>query len=103
MQKTISATEARVHFGQWLRRVVEHDEAVIVERGGKPEAVLLSIDSYNRLSAAGDAHADGEILTRAAGLRARIRTRRGSIPLPAPEDIIAETREERDRGYAPLR
>jgi len=49
MATTISATEARIHFGELMRRVVERGEPVIVERGGKPEVVVLSIAEYERL------------------------------------------------------
>jgi prevent-host-death family protein len=46
----ISATEARVHFGEIYRRVTENDETIIVERNGKPGAVLISFDLYEALS-----------------------------------------------------
>jgi prevent-host-death family protein len=46
----ISATEARVHFGEIYRRVTENDETIIVERNGKPGAVILSFDAYRALS-----------------------------------------------------
>ncbi len=45
----MSATEARVHFGELMRRVVEGQEPVIVERGGKPKVVVLSVAEYERL------------------------------------------------------
>jgi len=31
MERSINATETRIHFGELMRRVVEHDEPVIVE------------------------------------------------------------------------
>jgi prevent-host-death family protein len=46
MKKTVSATEARVHFGELLRGVAEEDETYIVERSGKPTAVLVSFEEY---------------------------------------------------------
>lgn len=48
MSRTMSATEARVHFGEVLRRV-ENNETITVERGGQPKAVIISIDQYTRL------------------------------------------------------
>ena len=36
MSTVVSATEARVHFGELLRRVAEGRETVFVERGGQP-------------------------------------------------------------------
>ena len=47
--KTISATEAKNRFGRLLRDVTLSDEAVVVERDGKPVAVVLSIAAYERL------------------------------------------------------
>jgi prevent-host-death family protein len=45
----ITATEARVHFGEVYRRVTENDEMIVIERNGKPGAVILSIKAYEQL------------------------------------------------------
>lgn len=50
MSTVMSATEARVHFGEVLRRV-ENNETVTVERGGQPKAVILSVEEYEKLKA----------------------------------------------------
>lgn len=103
MEKTISATEARVHFGQWLRRVAEQNVTLVVEKAGKPEAVLLSMEVYGQLRAARGAEEGLDALARAAEVRDRIRARRGGAPVSAPEDVIARLRAERDDELAPLR
>ena len=92
MEKVMSATEARVHFGELMRRVVEYNESVIVERGGKPEVVILSITEYERLRhlQSDDWHAQLD------AVHALIRRERGDEPLPPPEEIIRAMREERD-------
>lgn len=46
----VSATEARVHFGEIYRRVTENDEMIVVERNGRPGAVIISIDAYEALT-----------------------------------------------------
>jgi prevent-host-death family protein len=92
MEKVISATEARVHFGELMRRVTEHNEPVIVERGGKPEVVVISFAEYERLCAN---HADNW-LERVDKVREQIRRELGGRTLPPPEDVIREMREERD-------
>ena len=51
MERTMSATEARRHFGELLRCVVEDRTPVIVERGGTPQVVFLSLAEYERLLA----------------------------------------------------
>jgi prevent-host-death family protein len=103
MEKTISATEARVHFGQWLRRVSEQNVTLLVEKAGKPEAVLLSVEAYERLQAGRQAREGSDALARARAVRESIRDRRAGVPVTAPEDVIARLREERDDELAPLR
>ncbi len=48
----VTATEARVHFGEIYRRVTENDETIIIERNGRPGAVLISIEEYEALRGA---------------------------------------------------
>lgn len=96
MERVISATEARVRFGELMRKVVENQESVIVERSGEPRIVIISIEEYERLRSGGRRDDWEEALERAIRLATRIETRRGVPPLPPPEDVIRETREERD-------
>jgi len=49
MEHTVSATDARTHFGELMRQVVEEDKQIIVERRGKSCIVILSIDAYQQL------------------------------------------------------
>ena len=92
MEKAISATEARIHFGALMRRVVERGEPVVVERSGKPEVVIISLATYERLQA----NKSNDWLKRAKEVREQIRKELGGRTLPPPEDIIHEMREERD-------
>ncbi len=92
MEKAISATEARIHFGELMRHVVDHDEPIIVERGGKPEVVVMSIAEYKRLR---EDHSN-DWRARLDAVHALIRSERGDEPLPPPEEIIRAMREERN-------
>ncbi|MCA9901332.1 MAG: type II toxin-antitoxin system Phd/YefM family antitoxin [Ardenticatenaceae bacterium] len=47
--KTVSATDAKNRFGGVLREVNQTDEPIVVERDGKPVAVILSMEAYERL------------------------------------------------------
>lgn len=47
-ESRVSATEARVHFGEIMRRV-EQGETIVVERAGQAKVVLLSLAEYSRL------------------------------------------------------
>src|SRR5258708_7571113 len=52
--RTIPATEARIHFGDVLKRVYRGEEQLIVEKDGLPVAVILSnadFQQYQRLLA----------------------------------------------------
>ena len=54
MPKTMSATETRVHFGEVLRLVNEDCDHVVVEKDGKPAAIILSLRRYNQLTGSSD-------------------------------------------------
>ncbi len=54
MIKTIPATEARIHFGEIIKRVYRGREQLIVEKDGLPVVVILShtdYEEYRRLLA----------------------------------------------------
>lgn len=92
----MSATEARVHFGDVLRRV-RANETVTVQHGGKPEAVILSITEYERLRAnQREAEEPEDWYELAMQSRERIRHALNGRPLPSIDQIIHDMRDERD-------
>jgi prevent-host-death family protein len=95
MEKVIGATEARVHFGELMRQVTEKGEAVVVERDGRPQVVVLSVATYERLRAAASRASWEDALERAAEVSARIQARRGGLPLPPADEMLREVREAR--------
>lgn len=101
MQRTMSAIEARIHFGELMRRVVEQQEPVIVEHSGKPHVVVLSVDKYQQLLAAQEEREDWRELVRQA--REQVRADLGGRELTPPEDVLREMREERDEQLVALR
>lgn len=48
MLKTIKATEARIHFGDVLKRAFKGEEHFIVEKDGLPIAVIISMADYEK-------------------------------------------------------
>jgi prevent-host-death family protein len=48
-QSTISATQARVHFGEVIKRAYVNQEQVVVEKDGIPVVVILSFPYYEQL------------------------------------------------------
>lgn len=47
---TIKASEARVHFGEMLKRVHSGEARLVVEKGGIPVAAIVSMYDLERLS-----------------------------------------------------
>ena len=47
----VSALSARVNFGKLLDRVADERGSLVIEKRGKPKAVLLSIRDYVKLAA----------------------------------------------------
>jgi prevent-host-death family protein len=48
MEKTISAYDARRKFGQLLEETFYQKDHFVVERSGKPMAVIVPIDDYHK-------------------------------------------------------
>ncbi len=92
MSTTMSATQARVHFGEVLRRVRDN-EIITVEHAGKPQAVIMSIEEYERLRAhAPEPEHWHDLLMKS---RALFREALGDEEIDVDE-LIHRMREERD-------
>jgi prevent-host-death family protein len=100
MECTVHATDARIHFGKLMRRAVEEGEPIIVERAGKAHVVILSIDAYQRLLEGQRQESWQDLVERA---RAQIRFDLAERELPSPDEILQQTREERDAQLVDLR
>lgn len=101
MKRTVSATEARVRFGELMRWVVESQRPIIVEREGKPHVVVLSVAEYERLLTGEQEHKRWNELVQQA--REQIRTELGERELTPPEEMLRQTRERRDAQLLDLR
>lgn len=86
----ISATEARVHFGEVLQRVAR-GETLVVKREGKAIAVILSLEEYERLR---KTPGNREVLEELWLFGQKIQNHLEK-PVPSPEEIIRAMREER--------
>lgn len=51
LARTVSAVEARVHFGEIMRKSMVKGDRYIVEKSGIPMVVILNANDYNRLAA----------------------------------------------------
>jgi len=91
MLKTISATKARINFGDVMKQA--KIAPVIVERGGKAEVVVLSKKAYDQLIAA---KANADVQKRIEALHKKIRAELAGKSLTDPAELIRQERDERD-------
>jgi prevent-host-death family protein len=101
MNRVVTATEARVRFGELMRRVAGGGGAVVVEKDGEPQVVVLSLEEYAQLQEAQGKRAHWRDQVEHA--RRLIAEDLGERRLPAAEDIVRELREERDAQLMGLR
>ena len=101
MERVVSATEARIHFGELMKQAVDSHEPIVVERGGKSHVVVLSVDEYERLLKGQRQQDNWQELVRQA--RAQIQADLGGRALPPPEEILAQIRKDRDEQILALR
>ena len=88
--KTISATQARIHFGQLMRQA--QDEPVIIERNGKAAIVVKSKYAYDQLAGCTAQPDWRKLLTQA---HQRIRKDLAGQSLPPIEEELHKMRDER--------
>ncbi len=51
VEQTMTATHARIHFGEALPKVAKGGHRIIVARAGRPQASILSVSEHERLRA----------------------------------------------------
>lgn len=91
MLKIISATKARINFGEVMKQA--KIGPIVVERGGKAEVVVISKKAYDQLVAAKKGVDWRRLLEEAhKSIRAEI----GDRQLPDPAEMLRLAREERD-------
>ena len=103
MPKVVSATEARIKFGELMRRAVEKGEAIIVARGGKPYVAILPFSEYERLKEREKERGWEENLRKILTVGAAIKAAREGKPLPPPGEVIEGMRKELDEYLAGMR
>ena len=92
MQQVVSATEARIHLGELMRQAVDNRAAIVVERGGQPHVVILSIGEYRRLQRAVRQQEHWRDMVGEA--RSLIEVDLSDRELPPPDEVLRQIREE---------
>jgi len=98
MEKTVSATEAKIHLGMLIRKATEQGETVIVTRSGIPRVAIVPFDEFRRMKLGRKWESHGVILRRIRTLKKILHDRlnREGKELPDIEGMIDHAREERD-------
>ncbi len=95
--RAVTATEAKTHFGRLLES--SQHAPVVVERQGKPVAVVMSAEQYDLLTGR-TAPAWRDMAARSREL---VRDAMAGSSLPPVSDTIETTRLERDDDHDRLR
>jgi prevent-host-death family protein len=62
MPKTLPISEVKARLPELVAGVQDREEEVVVTRNGRPAAVLLNIDEYERLKATIDVLSDADLM-----------------------------------------
>jgi antitoxin YefM len=62
MSKTMSISEVKTRLPELVSGVAEREEEIVVTRNGKPAAVLVNYDEYERLKDTLDVLSDPELM-----------------------------------------
>ncbi len=65
---SLPATEVKNRFGRVLREVARTGGPIVVERNGRPVAVILSMEAFARLRPQGETRARRELAEAAFGM-----------------------------------
>jgi prevent-host-death family protein len=87
MSKTISANEAKNRLGTWIALVNEDDTEVIIERHGKPKAVIMSFESYEEVEKLREKQRREELLRRLRALREEVRAQNQDLTQEEAEGL----------------
>ena len=85
MQERISATDAKQRFGYVLKQV-EKGDVVVVSRG-RPKAVILSYEEYQKLQELREKYRRQEALERLEKLAERVQSRNESMNSEEAESV----------------
>ena len=75
MPKTVSATEAKTRFGEMVTWAQQNQDDVIVESHGKPHAVIISFEEYQRILTLREKARREEVLRKLDDLREQVSSR----------------------------
>jgi prevent-host-death family protein len=87
MPKRISASQAKTQFGSMVDWAVESQDDIIVESRGRPRAVIMSFEAYEKLAALRSEARRREALAQVERLRERVRARNADMDGATASDL----------------
>ena len=87
MSKTISANEAKNRLGTWIALVNDADEEVIIERHGKPRAVLMSAEAFEEVKELREKQRREDLLRQLRELREEVRAQNQDLTQEDAEEL----------------
>ncbi len=99
MQNIISYDVLKLHLDEWVQQADETKEPIVIERKNRPKLFLLSEETYFRLSQPAPYKIPWDMIDQTRQL---INDHLDGRELPPPEEIIRQTREERDEQLTGL-
>jgi prevent-host-death family protein len=87
MSKTISANEAKNRLGTWIALVSDTDEEIIIERHGKPKAVIMSFDAFEQVKELREQQRREGLLKQLHALREEVRAQNQDLTQDEAEEL----------------
>lgn len=91
MSKAVSANDAKNRLGSLLRYVNAEEDEVIVESHGKPKAVIMSFEAYEKVLELREQKRRADALRDLRALRDDVRARNTSLDEDEAETIAERT------------
>jgi prevent-host-death family protein len=96
MARTLPVSEVKTHLPRLLSGVEEREEEIVVTRKGRPAAVLVNFDEYERLKATVEVLSDPDMMRQIRGSQRHFAAGGRGLPF---EEVFGEplraTRKQR--------
>lgn len=95
MSKTLPISEVKARLPELVTGVQEREEEIVVTRNGRPAAVLVNIEEYERLKETIDVLSDPELMRQIGRSRQFYAAGRRGLSV---EDVFGSSRSAKRRG-----
>jgi prevent-host-death family protein len=92
--RAVPATEMKNRFGDYLGEVVHRQEALIIEKHGKPVAVMVSVEEWRRLQDEKGRRSDSPWILACERLADKIRKKHPRTKHTPAVSLVKAVREE---------